>query len=228
MPLSPDTREEIARAQRGDRDAMARLLEAHLPLIRTLAGRLSPEKGMRDELSQAGSIGLMQAVTHFLPEKGVSLSTYAVAWILGEMKRAMRCALDETGAMEKRRELLRCGATLEKRLGRPARIEELAGACGMDTHQAMLLEACAASPLSLDDEEKALAHTLQGDAGIDVERVSLRMSLQALAPQEQRVVFLRYFRDRTQQETAALLGRSQAQISRIEQRALDRLRELLA
>ena len=61
-----------------------------------------------------------------------------------------------------------------------------------------------------------------------MERVALRMAMNELEAEEQRVVLLRYYRDMTQQETARLLGRSQAQISRIERRALDRLRTLLA
>ena len=87
----------------------------------------------------------------------------------------------------------------------------------------------AGTPLSMEGSDgEALLRTLAGEEDIDVERVALRMAMNELEAEEQRVVLLRYYRDMTQQETARLLGRSQAQISRIERRALDRLRTLLA
>ena len=110
--------------------------------------------------------------------------TYAVPWILGEMKSALR------------------------QLARPAGV------------------------LSLEEERgeggASLLDVLSAGEGIDLEHVNLRLALQQLDAEEQRILCLRYFRDRTQQETACLLGRSQAQVSRMENRALDRLRTLLA
>lgn len=73
----------------------------------------------------------------------------------------------------------------------------------------------------------SLADTLQG-TGIDIEAVSLRHALTQLEPDEQHLIILRFFRDMTQKETSALLHKSQTQISRIEQRALDHLRDVLA
>ena len=224
-----EEQDAIARAKRGDCEAMERLIEAARPLIIRLAGRLGTAASLRDELIQAGVIGLIQAVRRFAPEQGTRLTTYAVPWMLGEMKRALRSALDATGALEKRSEMLRCEASLREQLGRAPRLEEVAGACGMDAHQAAQLEVMAGTPLSMEGSDgEALLRTLAGEEDIDVERVALRMAMNELEAEEQRVVLLRYYRDMTQQETARLLGSSQAQISRIERRALDRLRTLLA
>lgn len=203
---------------------MTQLLEANRPLILTLAGRLGATAALRDELVQAGAIGLMQAVRRFTPEAGARLTTYAVPWMLGEIKRTLRRALDGTGAGERRAALERAGDELCGRLGRAPRLGEVAAACGMDAWQAAQIELLT-HPMSVESGE-GLA--LTGAGGIDEERLALRMALDALPGEERRVILLRYFRDATQQETARMLGKSQAQVSRIERRALDALRAALS
>ena len=203
---------------------MTQLLEANRPLLLTLAGRLGTTAALRDELVQAGAIGLMQAVRRFNPDAGARLTTYAVLWILGEMKRTLRRALDGTGAGERRAALERAGDELCGRLGRAPHIGEVAAACGMDTWQAVQIELLT-HPMSVESGE---GPTLTGAGGIDEERLALRMALDALPDGERRVILLRYFRDATQQETARMLGKSQAQVSRIERRALDALRAALS
>lgn len=217
-------RRTVERAQRGDGAAMERLLSANRPLLVALSRRMGATGAMADELVQAGFIGLMEAVRRYRPEGGARLTTYALPWILGEMRRALRCALDATGAMDKRRELTRCEASLRETLGRAPRMEEVARACGMDARRAAQIDACA-RPVSLDAFGDS---ALPGAMEIDVDRVSLRVALGALSEDERRLIYLRYFRDRTQQETAHLLQKSQAQVSKLERRALDRLRVLLA
>lgn len=174
----------IRRAQQGDREAMQALLAPHRALLVSLARRLFCPESAHAELVQAGYLGLMRAVQRYDPSRGVQLMTYAVPWILGEMKSALR------------------------QLARPAGV------------------------LSLEEERgeggASLLDVLSAGEGIDLEHVNLRLALQQLDAEEQRILCLRYFRDRTQQETACLLGRSQAQVSRMENRALDRLRTLLA
>lgn len=203
---------------------MTQLLETNRPLMLTLAGRLGATAALRDELVQAGAIGLMQAVHRFSPDAGARLTTYAVPWMLGEMKRTLRRALDETGAGERRAALERAGDELCEQLGRAPHIGEVAAACGMDTWQAVQIELLT-HPLSVESREGL---TLTGAGGIDEERLALRMALDALPGEERRVILLRYFRDATQQETARMLGKSQAQVSRIERRALDALRAALS
>lgn len=219
--------EAARRARTGDGEAMAWLIENNRPLLRALAGRLCAPGPLRDELMQAGSIGLMQAVRRFDPQRGVHLSTYAVPWMLGEMKRTLRCALDGTGAQAKRMQLTRCSDALGRQNGRAPRPEEVAAACGMDAQLAMKAMLGAQAPLSVESCEEE-GRALTGEEDIDIDRLALRMALPSLSPEERSVVLLRYYRDMTQQETARLLGKSQAQVSRIERRALDALRTLLA
>ena len=219
-----DGEEAVERARAGDSEAMAQVIEANRPLLHALAGRLCAPGPLLDELMQAGSIGLMQAVRRFDPGRGVQLTTYAVPWVLGEMKRALRCALDGTGAQAKRAQLLRCEEAFVRHQARAPRTEEVA-ACAMNS----IMQAAKAMerPLSVEAFEEE-GHALTGEDDINFDRLALRMALPSLAPQERGVLLLRYYRDLTQQETARLLGKSQAQISRLERRALDALRMLLA
>ena len=116
------------------------------------------------------------------------------------------------------------GDELRERLGRAPRLGEVAAACGMDAWQAAQIELLT-RPLSVEGSGEI---ALTGAGGIDEERLALRMALDALPGEERRVILLRYFRDATQQETARLLGKSQAQISRIERRALAALRAAMS
>ena len=169
-------------AQNGDERALQALLEMHRPLIGMLSTRVYTPYIERDVLIQAGCIGLMQAVQHYRQEMDVKLITYAVPWILGEMKKALR------------RE--------------------------------------AASGISLEgiteSEERNPACVLSGCEGVDLSFVDLRMALEKLSDELRLVICLRYFRDKTQKETAVLLQKSQTQISRMERQALDKLHGYLA
>ena len=148
------------------------------------------------------------------------------------MKRALRKALDDTGALQKHRYLMRYEAQLYQSLGRAPRVDELAQASGLQAQQIAQIEACASGPLSLESpqEEHAttLAQALAGGEEIDVDSIGLRLAIETLKKEEQQLIYLRFFREQTQQETARLLGKSQAQISRMERHALDQLRELLS
>lgn len=95
------------------------------------------------------------------------------------------------------------------------------------------LRESARKTLSLEEETgpeagRTLRDTIAGPEGVSIESLDLRMAIAQLSQEEQSVLLLRFFRDKTQKETAQALGRSQAQVCRIEQRALDGLRARLA
>ena len=173
----------IALAQAGDARAMEQLLAPHMPLLASLARRFTGSVLSTPELMQAGYIGLMEAVRRYDANRGAHFITYAVPWVLGEMKRALREAM----------------------------------------HTAVSLDGNA------DGEEGAsLLETLRGAEGVSIETIDLRMALAQLTQEEQGVLVQRFFCDKTQTQAAQVLGKSQAQVCRIERRALDRLRKLLA
>lgn len=172
----------VLRARQGDAQAVEALLSAHARLLHALAGRLCCPASAHAELVQAGYVGLLQALERYDPARGVRLITYAVPWILGEMRRTLR---------------------------------ELYG-----MRDALSLE-------EAGEDRPSLLDTLRSGEGVDFEALSLRMAMQQLSREEQLLLCLRYDREKTQKETAVLLHRSQAQISRMERRALDQLRALL-
>lgn len=177
-----DESELIALAQQGDKAAMGMLLARFQPMLWSLSKRLGSTAAIPwEELVQAGNLGLMRAVRRYDKKQGTRLTTYAVPWILGEMRHTLR---------------------------------------NMQFHCLSLEEEHGA-------ERRSLMESLQGEGGVDLEHVDLRLAMQRLPPEAQTLICLRYFRDNTQAETAQLLHKSQTQISRMERRAIDQLHAIL-
>lgn len=173
----------IEQAQHGDRKAVEVILSKYRPLLFSLAGRMHVCHISPDELLQAGYLGMLQALSRFDGERGIRFITYAVPWILGEMKREIR--KNSVGA---------AATSMQEVLG---------------------------------DDGTTLEETLSSCEDIDFSGIALRVALEQLSYEEQLLICLRYFRDKTQKETADLLKRSQTQISRIERRALEKLHEMM-
>lgn len=171
----------IREAKNGDQNALSDLLCGYQRMIHILAGRMLHAGVSREDLIQAGSLGLMHAIMHYDAMHDVKLSTYAVPWILGEMRRAVRRAQVSVFSLD-----------------RP-----------------------------MDGNNQTLQDTLVGESGVDLDSLDLRMALSRLERDEQILICLRYYRDKTQKETAQMLRKSQAQISRMERRALDALHTML-
>ena len=221
----------IALAQHGDRTAVDRIVSIYLPMIASISGhfRISPSIVQRDELIQAGVLGLLRALEKYSPTAGSRLGTYAMAWILGEMRQAIGKAVDSTGVYPILRQVMRRQEELEQRHGCSPSLAELAKACVLS--EAELAEVISlANPLKECTQDSGVSLydcALQEELG-DIAKADIRIALAALPEHEQKIIILRYFRDRTQSETAHILGKSQAQISRIERSALDHLRGQLS
>ena len=204
----------------------------NLGLVHACCQRLKGRGVEYDDLYQAGCVGLVKAVDRFEPERGLAFSTYAVPVILGEIRTLFR----EGGAVKVSRPLRELGLRavrmqdeLTLRDGRPPSLSELAAALNADVHQTA--EAlCAARPaLSLtregedegseeweipaDDEQETLCETL-----------TLRQAVGRLCERDQRLMRLRYRDEKTQSQTAALLGMTQVQVSRREKVILGLIR----
>ena len=227
-PDGQDAAELALRAGRGDTQAAEALLAANRPLLLSMARRLESGALAAEELVQAGYVGLLRAARRYDPAQAARFSTYAVPWALGEMRRALRRALDATGAYDRRKQIARQEDALRAELGRSPSFAELARACHAPDWELVQAVACAA-PQTLDADastQDALEERIPGEE-IDIDAVDLRLAMGKLGEDARRLILLRYFRDRTQQETARLLGKSQAQVCRMERRALDALREWL-
>lgn len=209
-------------------------IAAHAGLVRMVALRLMNGQTDLEDLIQWGQIGLIQAVDRFDPARGTRFSTFAVPYIAGEIRRCLRedrqvhCSR-ETGRL--------CGAihryqqAFETEHGRPPSIQELSLALKVSAEKILLALSLAAPVSSIDaplpgDEEHCLKDTIpQPESGPSAETcLDLAASLSSLPADEQRLIRLRYYQGLTQAQTAAILHKSQVQISRLEKKILQVLR----
>lgn len=211
-------------AQSGDRDAEEAFVSENLGLVQAVVARFAGQRD-REELFQIGCVGLLQAVRRFDFTYNVAFSTYAVPLILGEIRQFLR----RDGAVHVSRSLReqalqvsKAAAGLEQELLRTPTVGELAEATGLKTDAVVAALGCTAVA-SLSE----LEGTVAAETDDPVERLDLARAMEQLSPRERQVLALRFMQDRTQTETAAALGISQTQVSRVERGAVKRLQKNL-
>jgi RNA polymerase sigma-B factor len=231
-------------ARFGDLAARDELFERFLPLARGLARRYHRGTEPLDDLVQIASIGLLNAISRFDPERGREFTTYAIPTIVGELKRYYR---DYGWAMKVPRgdkdrvvALNRAIDELSTRHGRSPTPQQLAEHTDMSLEEVLrgLELAAAAWPASLEeaserrDGEPCTIGEAVGaeDATLDLVecRDVVERSVRGLSDREHRVLHLRFVEDLTQSEIGEHIGVSQMQVSRILRRALERSREQAA
>lgn len=218
-------------------EATERLVEANVGLVRSIALRFRDRGVEFEDLMQIGTIGILKAIRSFDLSMGTSFSTYAVPLIFGEIRRHLR----DEGLIKVGRYYKKLGATLmneRNRIlseeGREARVEELARLCSVSVEDAAAAIDAISPVVSLSDnvygeEGMTLENTIPDeDSSSDMERLCDRIALgQAVSKMPelwQKIVLLRYYRDMTQQQTAANLGLTQVKISREEKKIFEFLR----
>lgn len=212
------------------------LAEENLGLVHLCANRFRNRGIEYDDLYGAGCIGLVKAAKAFDPERGVRFSTYAVPVILGEIKRLFRdggTIKVSRGVKELSMRLQRDREHFALEQGREPTISELCEVSGESEESVTLALNVALPPLSLtensDDDDK------HGQIDIPIEapdkeitdRLSLRQVISTLDAQDRTLIFLRYFQNKTQVETAKALGMTQVQVSRREKKLLAAMKEQL-
>lgn len=217
---------------REDRESF---ITKNIGLVHTCAHRFSGKGIEYEDLFQAGCMGLVKAFDAFDWERGVCFSTYAVPVILGEIKRLFR----DGGTVKVSRSLkelslkvLRERERFSTKNGREPTVSELAES--LSAREEDITEAiCAASPvISLTMEEDAGGG--QSDLPVDspeeqiTERLSVRQAISGLDEKDQILIRYRYYQNKTQSETARLLGMTQVQVSRREKKILTALRAELS
>jgi RNA polymerase sporulation-specific sigma factor len=213
---------------------MEELIKKHLPLVRSLVKRYRGEFAEEDDLFQVGCIGLLKALKRYDPERGTAFTTYAVPVISGELKMYLR----GQGAMKYSRALVsQAGRVknvmgeLEQRLGRQPTLGELSEACGIEREELLMVMDATRTPVSLDATEPGVGAELAAtvaEADHVVDRVALQEALAYLPEREQRIVLYRFFRHKSQQEVAEILGISQMHVSRLEKKVMVELKKQLA
>jgi RNA polymerase sigma-B factor len=215
------------------------LVELHLPLARSVAGRYRHTPQPFDDLLQVASMALVKAVDRFEPDRGLAFSSFAVPTMIGEIKRHFRdtaWALHVPRALKEQILLVeRCERELSGRLGRAPTVEDLAEAAGL-TSEAVLeaIEARSAHDTdsidaALDEDEAGVRSEALGADDERLELVDVRSALSSamdqLAERDRRIIELRFVGGLTQTQIAERVGVSQMQVSRLLRSALAELRE---
>ena len=233
-PLAGSALLEAARG--GDRDACEQILLENNGLIWSVVRRYYGRGAEPDDLYQLGCLGFLKAIQGFDSEFGTQFSTYAVPKIAGEIRRFLR----DDGPVKVSRGLKERGTAiraargrLAAELGREPTLSELAETTGLSPEDIAAAETATEPVVSLQAETGTEGLTLEGllttgnqEEGM-VERLTLRSAIAGLPERERQVLLLRYYKGLTQTNTARVLGVSQVQVSRLERRALEKLRREL-
>ncbi|QNM06789.1 RNA polymerase sporulation sigma factor SigF [Qiania dongpingensis] len=235
-----ETMELIQSAHAGDKEARDRLVSENMGLIWSVVRRFLGRGHEPEDLFQIGSIGLIKAIDKFDMSFDVRFSTYAIPMITGEIKRFLR----DDGMIKISRSLkeMATKARAEKEklgvsLGREPTLDELAGALQVEPTE---LAAAMESGAEVESLYKTIYHGdgnaiylidkledgREEDEGV-LNKIVITRLLKELAPQEQRLIVMRYYMDKTQTQVAEELGISQVQVSRLEKKILQSMRRRL-
>lgn len=226
----------LQRAREGDENACEQALLENSGLIWSIVRRYCGRGVEMDDLYQLGCLGFLKAVRGFDPEYGTQFSTYAVPKIAGEIRRFLR----DDGAVkvsrtlrERAQMILSARQILMQRFGREPALSELAEETGLAPEEIAQAEIAVETPESLQAERED-GLTLEGTLGTEapeealVESIALRQQIESLPEREKMVILLRFYKGLTQEQCARILGVSQVQVSRLERKALGKLRQQMA
>ena len=229
----------LAEAAKGTRNARDELIRGNLRLVLSVVQRFSSRGENPDDVFQVGCIGLIKAVDHFDLSQGVRFSTYAVPMIIGEIRRYLR----DNNPVRVSRSMrdtayhaMLAKEELTAKEGREPTVEEIAEKMGLPRQKVIIALESVSDPVSLSEP----VYTDSGDAVSVADRISggteekdwldemyIRDALEALSPREKQILNSRFLDGKTQTEVANEIGISQAQVSRLEKRALKVMKQYL-
>ncbi|MCI8596102.1 MAG: SigB/SigF/SigG family RNA polymerase sigma factor [Clostridia bacterium] len=228
------TQELISKAQDGNNEAKTELIEQNSPLIKSVIRRYRNKGVDYEDLYQLGCIGFLKAIRNFSDSFGVKFSTYAVPMIAGEVKRFLR----DDGYIKVSRSVKSLASKInyyiedyKNKNGDSPSIETIAEEFGIDAQEAVFVLDSAKFPVSLydktdDENNRTLMDKLASKETVEdnLDRIVLKDAIQSLDEREKKIILLRYYRDKTQSEVARVLNVSQVQISRLENKILEKLK----
>ena len=231
--IAEETRDLLRRAQAGDAAAAEQMVTENTGLIWSVARRFFGRGVEPDDLYQLGCVGFLKAVEGFDTAYGTQFSTYAVPKIAGEIRRFLR----DDGAVKVSRSVKERAAAIKKArerltgdFGRDPTVSELSEALGLSPEEIAAAETATSATESIQRQTGEEGFSLEDVLCTDgmeeklLERMALQEALARLNDKERLVIQLRYYHSLTQQRVAGLIGVSQVQVSRIEKKALERLR----
>lgn len=230
----------IDKAKLGDEDSKQILIIENSPLIKSVIKRYIGKGIEYDDLYQLGSLGFIKAIKNFDPGFNVKFSTYVVPMIVGEIKRFMR----DDGSIKVSRTIkslnLQINKFIEqylKKYREKPSVEIIAEEFKISSQDVVFAMDSAKMPISIytpleegDDGSLLMidryAYENENEEMFDY--IALRDVLKSLGKRDKKIILLRYFRDKTQSEIARELNISQVQVSRLESKILEKIREKLA
>jgi RNA polymerase sporulation-specific sigma factor len=228
--------ELIAKYREGDEVAGERLVEINLPLVYSIAARFRERCDDVSDLIECGTLGLVKAFKTFDLDRGCAFSTYAVPLIFGEIRRFLR----DDGSIKVSRGLKEQAAAIKAArnhllhlFGREPTVSELSRHTGYSAEEIAEAELATASIESIHcttgDSDFSLENILTDSDSEEalLERIALHQAIETLDERERMVISLRYFHGLTQQRIALILNVSQVQVSRIEKKAIQQLKEYM-
>jgi len=226
----------LKRVREGSKSARNELIEGNLRLVLSVVQKFSNRGENPDDLFQVGCIGLMKAIDNFDISQNVRFSTYAVPMIIGEIRRYLRDNNSIRVSRSMRDTAYRAMQTKEALINRDLReptIEQIAKEMGMDKAQVVTAIEAIVEPMSLydpvysDSGDTIYVMDQIGDKNGDsdwIDEISIKEAVERLEEREKRILSLRFFNGKTQMEVAKEVGISQAQVSRLEKSALERIK----
>lgn len=230
------TIEEILEAQSGNKEMLNNIVEKNSRLIWSIVKRFKNSKYDMEDLFQLGAMGLVKSIKKFDNAYNVKLSTFAVPYIIGEIKRFFR----DDGMVKVSRNLKELNMKIEMlkkeydRLGKDLTISEIERELKESKENILLALEANNEIRSIDEEyEDSSKNILFNKVKVEsyeentIKKIILKQELDKLDEMEKNIIILRYFYNRTQVQIANQYGISQVQVSRIEKRILLKMRNNL-
>ena len=234
-----EKRRLLLRVKNGDKEARQTLICGNLRLVLSIIQRFSGRCDCMDDLFQVGCIGLMKAIDHFNTDLDVKFSTYAVPMIIGEVRRYLR----DNNAIRVSRSTrdmayraLQAREQLSRKSEREPTVEEIATELGEPPSSVSAAMEAIVEPVSLfdsvysdgGDDTMYVIDQLSDPTASDeiwIENIALKEAMARLGERERNIIRMRFYRGRTQMEIAREIGISQAQVSRLEKGAIEKIRK---
>lgn len=228
--------ELLGRIRKGDSSAREEMISGNLRLVLSVIQKFSGRGENPDDLFQVGCIGLIKAIDNFDISQSVKFSTYAVPMIIGEIRRYLR---DNNSVRVSRsmRDAAYKAMQIKERLtneeSKEPTVERIAKEMGVEKEQVALALEAIVEPISLydpvysDGGDAVYVMDQIGDNDDDrgwIDEIAVKEAISGLGKREKRILSLRFFKGKTQMEVSREIGISQAQVSRLEKCALDKIK----
>jgi len=232
--------ELLRRIKTGDTKAREQFIEGNLRLVLSIIQKFTNRGENLDDLFQVGCIGLIKAIDNFDLNQNVKFSTYAVPMIIGEIRRYLR----DNNSIRISRSLkdtaykaLKIKERYVNENQKEPTLEEIASELSISKEELTFALDSVQEPISLfepvfQDSTDALyvvdqVSDQKNTEGIWLEQIALKDALKKLTKREKEILYLRFYKGKTQMEVADIIGISQAQVSRLEKSAIGHIRKYM-